>query len=660
MPQLLDWLAEQLIAGGWRLKPLHKQIVMSAAYRQQVSVRRPNWPTSIAEARFYFRRPRRLEAEALRDAILAVSGRLDLTMFGPPVKAFIPAGGRAGRDKDNLVAARGRRAGTMAAERLFVRQAFGCRCRGCRLSTRRRRVSSCGRRTQSIVPTQALALLNDGFVRRQAQRVCRARGDRRRRSTAAKIESGLSLGAWPVCPAAAERAGGHRLFCRPAGRHGAGEFLPRAADDSTSFVTSIDRDRGTSPRNDDRSDNSSAPTARCPRRLTRYANRREFLRRVGGGLGTLGLGRSVGPKRLVGRRRSRPEESAGSAGRPFSGPGQKRHLAVHGRGAERLRSVRSEAGTQPNASGERVDNIETHFGNPGPLLASPFSFQQYGQSGAWVCDRYPTLAQHVDDIAFIKSVHTESPNHAPAMYQMNTGLTRPGFPSAAHGSPTAWEARTRTFPASSSCRRMSAKGDRTIGASGFLPGSFQATLLRTSGQPILNLDRPADVSPGDQRAMLDLAAQLNGEHLGPPSRRGRLAGPDRLVRIGLSHAGGRSGGHAIWPKSRQQIHQLYGLDRGGRRRPSSAPSACWPGGWSNGACASSRSIRNDEWDAHGDIADNHGRRCAETDVPIAGLLDRSEAARAAGFDAGHLGRRIRPHAGQPKRAKAATTTRTAF
>jgi hypothetical protein len=85
---LLDWLAEQLVAAGWRLKPLHKQIVMSAAYRQLVSSA-GELADVDPEARFYFRRPRRLEAEALRDSILAVSDRLDLTMFGPPEHLFV-------------------------------------------------------------------------------------------------------------------------------------------------------------------------------------------------------------------------------------------------------------------------------------------------------------------------------------------------------------------------------------------------------------------------------------------------------------------------------------------------------------------------------------------------------------------------------------------
>src|SRR3954464_7750610 len=52
--------------------------------------------------------------------------------------------------------------------------------------------------------------------------------------------------------------------------------------------------------------------------------------------------------------------------------------------------------------------IDVFNGNPGPLMRSPFSFKQYGQSGAWVCDRYPNVARHVDELAFVKSLYTES------------------------------------------------------------------------------------------------------------------------------------------------------------------------------------------------------------------------------------------------------------
>ena len=82
-PQLLDWLASELIASNWRLKPLHKQIVMSATYRQSAAFDPAKLKVDPANKLHWRRTPRRLEAEAIRDSLLRVSGLLDARMFGP-------------------------------------------------------------------------------------------------------------------------------------------------------------------------------------------------------------------------------------------------------------------------------------------------------------------------------------------------------------------------------------------------------------------------------------------------------------------------------------------------------------------------------------------------------------------------------------------------
>src|SRR5262249_55405274 len=82
-PELLDWLATELIQNGWKLKPIHKLILTSAVYQQS-----PSFDATRAKLapdnRLFSRRPRqRLEAEDIRDELLAVSGMLDRTYFGP-------------------------------------------------------------------------------------------------------------------------------------------------------------------------------------------------------------------------------------------------------------------------------------------------------------------------------------------------------------------------------------------------------------------------------------------------------------------------------------------------------------------------------------------------------------------------------------------------
>jgi hypothetical protein len=87
-PELLDWLASELIAHGWSLKELHWRIVLSAAYRQS-SAANARAATADAESRFLWRfPPRRLEAEAIRDAVLWAGGRLNLAAGGPGFRPF--------------------------------------------------------------------------------------------------------------------------------------------------------------------------------------------------------------------------------------------------------------------------------------------------------------------------------------------------------------------------------------------------------------------------------------------------------------------------------------------------------------------------------------------------------------------------------------------
>src|SRR5689334_3757666 len=66
----------------------------------------------------------------------------------------------------------------------------------------------------------------------------------------------------------------------------------------------------------------------------------------------------------------------------------------------------------------------------GPVMKSPFKFARHGQSGAWVSEIFPRMAEHVDEMAFIHSCYTGSNNHSPALFMMNTGTTRMGMPSA--------------------------------------------------------------------------------------------------------------------------------------------------------------------------------------------------------------------------------------
>jgi len=270
------------------------------------------------------------------------------------------------------------------------------------------------------------------------------------------------------------------------------------------------------------------------------------------------------------------------------------------------------------SAGKRVEGIETFFGNPGPLLKSPYSFKRYGQSGAYVCEKYSMLAQHVDEMAFIKSCWAESNNHGPAMYHINTGLPRVGFPSVGSWITYGLGSENRNLPGFVVLgNSRGAKGGPANWGSGFLPSSYQGTLFRATGSPVLNLERPADVTPERQRAMLDAAAALNGTHLAAHPGDGELDA--RIQSFEMAYRMQGAARELVdFSEEPPETRRLYGLDVG-VSKPFGEKCLLARRLVERGVRFVQAYI-NDEWDAHDDIKKNHDARCAETDAPIAGLL----------------------------------------
>lgn len=162
-PELLDWLASEFVAAGWRLKPLHRQMMLSRTYRQ-ASARRQEAEVRDVENRFLWRMPvRRLESEAVRDAMLAVSGRLDHAVHGQPVAIAVNEGGlvTAGdpqRPQKRSLYVQVRRTQPVAMLDVFDTPQME---------------PNCVRRVSSTVATQSLALMNSTFVLAQADALAR-------------------------------------------------------------------------------------------------------------------------------------------------------------------------------------------------------------------------------------------------------------------------------------------------------------------------------------------------------------------------------------------------------------------------------------------------------------------------------------------------------
>lgn len=157
-PELLEWLAERLLAGGGRLKDLHRQILLSATYRQQRKAGPPENPGL---------RLQRMEAEVIRDCILAVSGRLNPKMGGPGIKPRIRAEllDASQRNKWPVLKEEGpgewRRSIYIYVKRQLLMPSL-------ELFDAPTTTDSCALRPQSTVPTQALVLMNDEFIEEQA------------------------------------------------------------------------------------------------------------------------------------------------------------------------------------------------------------------------------------------------------------------------------------------------------------------------------------------------------------------------------------------------------------------------------------------------------------------------------------------------------------
>jgi hypothetical protein len=190
-PELLDWLASELIANGWRLKPLHRTILLSSAYRMSSKAEEKALAADPANDHFWRFDMRRLTAEEIRDSLLAVSGNLNLKMFGPGVYPEIPKEVLAGQSvpgngwKPSPPEEAARRSVYIHVKRSLlypILESFD-------IAETDRSVPV---RFATIQPTQALAMINGDFLNRQAV-VFADRLRREEKDVTAQVRRGLFL-----------------------------------------------------------------------------------------------------------------------------------------------------------------------------------------------------------------------------------------------------------------------------------------------------------------------------------------------------------------------------------------------------------------------------------------------------------------------------------
>ena len=159
------------------------------------------------------------------------------------------------------------------------------------------------------------------------------------------------------------------------------------------------------------------------------------------------------------------------------------------------------------------------------LMASPLKFARHGKCGAELSEALPRLSQIADDIAIVKSVHTDAFNHAPAQVFFHTGHLQFGKPSMGSWVTYGLGNEVENLPGFVVLGNRSVSGGAACYGSGFLPSTYQGVPFRSEGAPILFVDNPAGIDEQSQRDTIDTIGRLNRHKLD------RFGDPEIATRI---------------------------------------------------------------------------------------------------------------------------------
>jgi hypothetical protein len=254
------------------------------------------------------------------------------------------------------------------------------------------------------------------------------------------------------------------------------------------------------------------------------------------------------------------------------------------------------------------------------LMVSQRTFKQHGQSGLWVSDWYPNIANHADDIALIRSCWADGLNHVGSVCQMNTGDILAGRPSMGAWVTYGLGSANRNLP--SFVTMLDDKepvGGTKNWSSGFLPATYQGTQFRQGDVPILHLKSPRGTNIEQQHSKLNFLNELN-QRFGE----GREDDSDLDARVRsyeLAYQMQAAAPEAVdLTKETDATKNLYGLD--------DPETAVYGKNCLMARRLVERGVRFVElycgsgsgWDAHANIEGNHGKWCRASDKPIAGLI----------------------------------------
>lgn len=268
---------------------------------------------------------------------------------------------------------------------------------------------------------------------------------------------------------------------------------------------------------------------------------------------------------------------------------------------------------------DRVGGVFQHCRDE--LMAGPWRWQQHGQNGLWVSELLPHTAQHIDRLCQIRSMVSESSNHAPATYLLNTGAILGGKPSLGSWITYGLGSLNQNLPGYVLLYKVAGLGGSANWSNAFLPAAFQGTQFRHQGDPVLNLRPPQNYLPS-QRDTLDFTRTLNQRHAAQHPAHEQLEG-----RIASYELAWRMQSEAIdigeLAQESPQTLDAYGLNS-----PNTSMATY------GRMCLLSRrliekgvrfvqiynAVDKLGWDGHDNNTDYNIRNAAQTDQPIAALL----------------------------------------
>ena len=285
----------------------------------------------------------------------------------------------------------------------------------------------------------------------------------------------------------------------------------------------------------------------------------------------------------------------------------------------KLESLRGQNLPDSIRMGQRLTGM-TAYQSSFPTAPSIYKFAQHGQSGAWLSELLPHTARVVDELSFIKSMHTEQINHDPAQTFALTGFQLAGRPSLGSWIAYGLGSENTDLPAFITMISVGRNGgdqplyDRLWG-SGFLPSRYQGVKFHNGPDPVLYLSNPPGIQPQARRQFLDDLAELNrinAESYGDPEILSRVAQYEMAFRMQASVPE-----LTDLSKEPEETFNLYGADA---RKPGTFAYNCILA-----RRLAERGVRiiqlfHRGWDQHGDLPKNILKQAQDTDQPSAALI----------------------------------------